>query len=646
MRARYLTKSRFQLAMECPTKLFYTDKAEYADQKIEDSFLLALADGGFQVGELAKCYYPGGYEIDILDYEKALFQTAELLKKDKVIIYEAAFKYENLFIRADILVKNYDHLDLVEVKAKSFNSSHDSYWGQKGGLKSEWKSYLLDTAFQKYVINRALPDYTVSAHLMMADKNAVCPTDGLNQKFKIYRDSNGRKRVAVSSTLREEDLCQRILCLQKVDDCCDHIYRDFYPFLDSDLSFSDLVHTYAEYYSQNRKIPPIISRACAGCEFKATEEELQKGLKSGYFECWHEAMGWTMEDLSEQTIFDIWNLNYRKKDSLLAEGRIKLKDIIETDINPVSDGKPGISVSERQWLQIQKSKDNDSSPWVDREGLLKEMGSWVFPLHFIDFETAMVAIPFNNGRHPYEGIAFQYSHHVVYENGLVEHRGQYLNAIPGLFPNYDFIRNLKAELEQDDGSIFRYAPHENNYLNHIYRQLQEDQDMIPDREQLCRFIRTITQSVNGSPEQWVGHRNMIDMWELVKRYYYDPAMKGSNSIKVVLPSILNCSSYLQEKYSKPIYGASGGIKSLNFKDWIWIKYQDGKVIDPYKLLPKMFTDVTDKDFALLSDIDELRDGGAAMTVYARMQFEEMADYERSEICKALLKYCELIPWPW
>ncbi len=34
-------------------------------------------------------------------------------------------------------------------------------------------------------------------------------------------------------------------------------------------------------------------------------------------------------------------------------------------------------------------------------------------------------------------------------------------------------------------------------------------------------------------------------------------------------------------------------------------------------------------------------GGAALTAYARMQFEEMSDYERSEIQKALLKYCEL-----
>ena len=60
---RYLTKSRFKLALDCETKLFYTNKKEYPDERIDDAFLEALAEGGFQVGELAKMYHPGGIEI-------------------------------------------------------------------------------------------------------------------------------------------------------------------------------------------------------------------------------------------------------------------------------------------------------------------------------------------------------------------------------------------------------------------------------------------------------------------------------------------------------------------------------------------------------------------------------------------------------
>ena len=169
--------------------------------------------------------------------------------------------------------------------------------------------------------------------------------------------------------------------------------------------------------------------------------------------------------------------------------------------------------------------------------------------------------------------------------------------------------------------------------------MKEDKNDIPDREDLCAFIRSITKSVSGNSEKWEGNRSMVDMCELVKRYYYDPAMKGSNSIKAVLPAILNSSVFLQNKYSKPIYGTQN-IPSLNYNNWTWVKLENNMVTDPYSLLPKMFEDVSDKDFILLNN-DQLRDGGAAMTAYAMLQFTEMSDYERSEIEKALLKYCEL-----
>ena len=45
--SRYLTKSRFKLGWECPTKLFYTRKSIYPDSKAVDSFLEALAEGRF-----------------------------------------------------------------------------------------------------------------------------------------------------------------------------------------------------------------------------------------------------------------------------------------------------------------------------------------------------------------------------------------------------------------------------------------------------------------------------------------------------------------------------------------------------------------------------------------------------------------------
>lgn len=636
---RYLTKSRFKLAIECPTKLFYTGKEKYFNQKLNDRFLLALADGGFQIGALAKCYFPDGHDIETLDSDEAVAKTTQLLQRDKVTIYEAAIASGKLFIRADILVKDGNQLRLYEVKAKSFDPSEkDPFTTKKGEIKSAWKPYLYDVAFQKYVISQALPQYAVSAHLMMADKTAACPTEGLNRKFRLTEDAGGRKSVSVSESLPGADLMPPILCKVNVDDVYDQIYAGTDDGSGQPLSFAQRIEWFADSYASDTKIEPKVSAECGICEFHAKDGEEQSGLLSGKKECWKAILGWEDEDFESPDVLDLWN--FRKKDEMINKGRIKMSALTRDDVDPKTDGKPGLSVSERQWLQVEKFQNGDHSIWLDRRNLQCEMESWVFPLHFIDFETATVAIPFNAGCKPYEGIAFQFSHHVVNQDGSVEHSGEYLNTEQGAFPNYQFARALKQQLENDNGTIFRYSNHENTFLNAIYRQIQEDQLKIEDREELCAFIRSITQSAGNLPEQWTGERNMVDMWEIVKRFYYDPATKGSTSIKHVLPAILNGSTFLREKYSRPVYGASDGIPSRNFENWRWFQIKDGKVADPYTMLPKMFQDVCNKDMEIMSN-DDLMDGGAALAAYARLQSEEMSDYEREEIRLALFKYCEL-----
>jgi hypothetical protein len=134
---------------------------------------------------------------------------------------------------------------------------------------------------------------------------------------------------------------------------------------------------------------------------------------------------------------------------------------------------------------------------------------------------------------------------------------------------------------------------------------------------------------------------MVDMCELVKLYYFHPLTKGSNSIKKVLPAILQDSEFIKHAYSKPIYG-SKQIKSLNYKGWAWVQFDaEGKVVDPYKLLPPVFQDVDLETMDSLITEGSLADGGAAMTAYARMQFTEMSQLEFDRVSAALLKYCEL-----
>ncbi|MEO1943496.1 MAG: DUF2779 domain-containing protein, partial [Candidatus Thioglobus sp.] len=225
---KYLTKSKFKLATECPTKLFYTGKKQYANTSLDNPFLEALAEGGFQVGELAKLYYPGGHNIDTLDYDEALKQTNKLLEQDNVIIYEAAIKHNNLlFIRVDVLVKRGSFIKLFEVKAKSIDVSSGDVFLTKDGNKvlAEWKPYLFDIAFQRYVVHSAFPDSSVTAYLFLTDKTAITPTDGLNQKFQITEDKNHRKGVKVTSTLNSDDLSVKLLREISVDVHCDLIFN-------------------------------------------------------------------------------------------------------------------------------------------------------------------------------------------------------------------------------------------------------------------------------------------------------------------------------------------------------------------------------------------------------------------------------------
>ena len=107
MNQRLLTKSRYKLALDCPNKLFYTRKDEYANSQTEDPFLQALAQGGFQVEELARLEYPNGILIEGNDwnYEFLAEQTNELFPQENVVCFEDAFKLESLFMCPNILVK-------------------------------------------------------------------------------------------------------------------------------------------------------------------------------------------------------------------------------------------------------------------------------------------------------------------------------------------------------------------------------------------------------------------------------------------------------------------------------------------------------------------------------------------------------------
>ena len=122
-------------------------------------------------------------------------------------------------------------------------------------------------------------------------------------------------------------------------------------------------------------------------------------------------------------------------------------------------------------------------------------------------------------------------------------------------------------------------------------------------------------------------------------------MKGSNSIKDVLPAILSESEFLQSTFSKPDYGTHA-CRSLNFKNHTWIQNNiNGNIENPYSTLEPLFPELSEINETMLSErffkASNIAKGGEAMMAYAALQFSEMSEVERQRIETALLNYCEL-----
>lgn len=637
-RPRYLTKSRFKLALECPTKLFYTGKTEvYADRKREDEFLQALADGGFQVGELAKVMFPDGIEITSRSHDEQVAETARLLERDEVTLFEAAIRHGHLFARVDVLRKSGSQIELIEVKAKSFDSTTErSFRGARGGIDGGMKPYLQDVAFQCHVLGLAYPQFRASSFLMLADKAKICSVDGLNQRFRIRR-VDGRPVVNVAPGTEARTIGTPVLASVNVDDLIDEILREPIEAQGATGTLPELAARWAEHYRTDTRIPPTIGAQCAKCEFRADRPE--PGARSGLHECWREAVGFTEADFDQGTVLDLWN--FRGKQPLIEQRVLRLADV-PLDVLGDQGGADGLSRDRRQAMQVTGRWPGRPEFFIDTPLMRREMERWDFPLHFIDFETARVAIPFFAGQRPYANIAFQFSHHVVEADGRVEHQSQFLSTTPGRKPNYDFVRALQAALGTK-GTVFMWSPHENTTLNAILEELEQDPMPPPDSAALGVFIRSLTTRKVGKGHVEAGSRALVDLCRLAERAFFHPATKGSNSIKKVLPAVMQSSDYLKQRYSQPIYGAKGGIPSLNFVDQVWWQEAQGTVVDPYRLLPPVFSDLPREVVdALEADDDlEIAQGGAATTAYARLQFEDIAPQERRSIEAALLRYCEL-----
>lgn len=621
---RVLSKSRFKLGLECPNKLYFTARKEYVNTRDSDAFLASLAKGGFQVEALARYNYPDGIFIDRKgkSYEQLAEETRRLLEAGNVVLFEAAFLYEGLFVHIDILVKEGNRIRLIEVKAKSYDGK--GFLGERGDITAKWEPYLFDVAFQKYVVSLCFPKWKVEAFLYMADKEKEATVDGLNQMFRW----KGDRELEIRSD--NQGIGEPILREVPVNDIVDAIISGEHSSSLEGYPFDAAVEMLKNIYGESR-FPEweIKYSACRKCEFKATAKEEAEGKKSGFKHCFSTLQDWGEEDFQRSNIFEIYNFRSKKREELISEGRFFMEQLYEEDFM----GKDGMSdLGQRQWLQVSKAAAHDFTPDVKTDELLTELQNWTFPLHFIDFETSAAALPFLAGNQPYQDVAFQFSHHIFHEDGRIEHATEFIESRPGVDPNIAFVRSLKSALENDRGSIFRYSNHENKILVNLIPALNRSTET--DKGELIDFILKITKK----EKEWEGTRNMIDLCDIVKKYYYNPYTKGSNSLKAVLPAILRSSKLLNAKYSRPL--AEINVTSLNFPlSHVWL---NNGVNDPYKQLPELFEGMTalERD-ENISDLEDIREGGAALTAYAMLQYTDMPEHEREEIVTGLKKYCEL-----
>ena len=665
---RTLSKSRFIEGFPCPTRLFYRRHSDtYGLTTDDDPFLKQLAEGGFQVGALARLSWPEGVMLDTLDFDEAERQTRALLHRHEVVIFEAALRLGDAIARVDVLVKKGNTISLIEVKAKSFAGSKAEFWRapEDDGaeyLDTDWLPKLADVAFQTVLCRGAWPQLETTPFLMLADKRARATVDGLHQKFRLVQGADGRRSVDLHGDVGAEALGASLLTQVDVSEEVEALLAGTASAEHGPLA--QHIDQLAGVFVHGEKTATPIGKRCRKCPCRIEVGTDLRGLSSGFEACWHSALGVDPIDLrTRPLVLDVPRL--AQYDTLMREKILFLQDLTREQVYPLEKAKktaprrkprkdakpprPGLELRDRHWKRVEKIKAGDASPHIDRDGLRDVMAKWTFPLHFIDFETMTAAVPFHRGLRPYETLAFQFSHHVLEADGSVAHRTQWVESRAGVFPNFDFVRKLRTALGSS-GTIFRFADHENTVLCHILRQLHERQPAPDDADELTAWIKTVTHSPSRAKEGddvWCGPRDIQDLKKVAERHVLMPQAKGSNSLKLLLPACMSSSTLLKRKYSGPIYGADGGIASLNFRDQVWWQAESsGGAKDPYALL------AADNPAELAAvgggrgrDIDDggstVTHGSDAMRAYELLQYTDLGDERREAVVRALLRYCEL-----
>lgn len=172
---KHITKSSFTMGQRCSKALYLSSKLPHLKPPIT-SLERKTLEAGKEVGRAARKAFPNGVLIKSLNTAQALYKTQQAIDAGALSLYEAAFSYDDVLIRVDILSRDSadQPWDFYEVKATTYN----------GCTKQQKEEYRNDIAIQIWVLqNLDIPLRRISLmHL-----NRVCRYPNLENLF-AYQD--------------------------------------------------------------------------------------------------------------------------------------------------------------------------------------------------------------------------------------------------------------------------------------------------------------------------------------------------------------------------------------------------------------------------------------------------------------------------
>lgn len=208
-------------------------------------------------------------------------------------------------------------------------------------------------------------------------------------------------------------------------------------------------------------------------------------------------------DLPSPNVLDLYRISAKKAFGYMEEGIITFDDAIKS-------GVP-LSAAQRRQVEFEQLQ---LPTHIDRLGIKSFLETLWYPLYFLDFETFQTGIPLYDGLRPYQQVPFQYSLHILANEGATLEHKEFL-ADENSDPRRALAERLAADIPAD-ACVLAYN------MAFECTRLKELAETFPD---LSEKLLTIRANV----------RDLLDVFR--HGYVYDRAMGGSFSIKKVLPAL-------------------------------------------------------------------------------------------------------------